>query len=432
MVAILTLFVGLVAGLQSVELAVAGSVAVVELRLGERVVGRATGPAWVARCDLGPDLHPAELVAVGLDQDGREVARDAVILNLPDRRAEAVLAPVVDDAGRLVAATVRWSSPELGDPRSLTAEVDGRVVEVSVDRRVDLRPFADGRVHVLAVALTFAEGVNLRQELVFGSGHAGELAYDLSAVPVRWTGPGELDPGRLTGAFAAAGAPAEMAAVETGSARLVVVRDDGVDDALDRLLAERERAGRRQRSATAAADLLGEEVAVQVMAPLTVQPDAAGRSSLLFPISGDLQAHRQGLLRLVADARYAPRAFGLRRLADAVAVAGMRAAAGNHRRAVVVLLGAATDDSSRHRAAEVRGYLSELRVPLAVWDVTGEATAAAGWGEVADVSSWPALAARVAELGRDLERQRIVWLRGRHLPHRIALHHPVPDLTLID
>ncbi len=119
-------------------------------------------------------------------------------------------------------------------------------------------------------------------------------------------------------------------------------------------------------------------------------------------------------------------------LADAVAVAGVQAAAGNRPRAVLLVLGAQERDGSRFAVEEVRSYLEALRVPLVVW-VTGPAiartissgrrpvTLRTSWGRARDVSSLDRLEDSVRQLGRRLGTQSLVWVEGGHLPQRIGL-----------
>jgi len=107
-----------------------------------------------------------------------------------------------------------------------------------------------------------------------------------------------------------------------------------------------------------------------------------------------------------------------------VAVAGLRAYGSYSRRAVVLVLGSSGPDQSRYEPGPVRRYLERLRVPLYVWSLVAPGShppAAAAWGQAEDASSWPALEQAVGRLRRDLDRQSIVWLEGRHLPQQIEL-----------
>ncbi len=437
MVAILTLFVGLVTGAQSVALEVAGPVVRVEVRLNDRLIGRASAEPWVSRCDFGSELHPGRLQAIGFDAEGREVTRDTQWINLPDRRAEAVIVPELDENSRVIAAKVMWSSPELNEPESVSAEVDGTTVNVREDGSLSLVDFSSDEVHVLTVAVEFSREVILRKELVFGTGFSGELNFDLTAVPI------VLDPGLplpeesgFADVFFKNEMSLETVALEKGPGRLVVVRDQAVEEFLERFERKRKNYRRRHREEfeNGPPDSLGDDISLRVMAPVTVQPEGDGRPALLFPISADVNTGRKGLLKIVRASRYPKRAFGLRRFADAVAVAGMRAATGNRRRAVLLILGPNTTDASMHSVSSVRGYLESLRVPLHVWQLGRnlEADADMTWGAPDRIVSYGDFISATRRLKEELERQAVIWLRGSHLPQEVKLKPQTKGFQLVE
>jgi hypothetical protein len=120
------------------------------------------------------------------------------------------------------------------------------------------------------------------------------------------------------------------------------------------------------------------------------------------------------------------------RISDAVAVAGLQAAAENHRRAVVLVLGGDVTDSSQYAPERVRGYLDSVRVPLFVWSLYGpQSPAAKAWGGAEDVSTVDKLAQAVARLRAELDSQRIVWLEGRYLPQGIGLTPAAQGVELV-
>jgi len=80
----------------------------------------------------------------------------------------------------------------------------------------------------------------------------------------------------------------------------------------------------------------------------------------------------------------------------------------------------------------VRRYLGQLGVPLLVWSARGEDHELDRlWGEVIDVSSLAHLERAVEDLEGLLDRQRIVWLNGRHLPQRIELGGEGKEMRLV-
>ncbi len=125
---------------------------------------------------------------------------------------------------------------------------------------------------------------------------------------------------------------------------------------------------------------------------------------------------------------------------EAVALAGMRAGAGNQRRAVLLITTDTSDshdDTSEFSAADTRGLLQALQVPLYVWSFGDDSSTTSEWGRVTHLGdlSQPhktldRLGRATAELQRDLKNQRIVWLKGRHLPQQIELGAEASGLRL--
>jgi len=143
----------------------------------------------------------------------------------------------------------------------------------------------------------------------------------------------------------------------------------------------------------------------------------------LFDMSRQLGYEDGGIFWYLTNGRVLADSGGReRRVTDAVAVAGLQAAAENYRRAVVLVLGRDGDDASRYDPETVRRYLESIHVPLFVWSLYGPDTQAAKrWGGAEDISSFYKLSTAVTRLRKELEAQRIVWLEGRHLPQSIEL-----------
>src|SRR5262249_24878067 len=83
-----TLFLGIVAGPHAIDLQVTGPVASIRMLIGDREIAQIAAPPWHTDVVMGTDLAPRELVAVGYDAQGKEIARTAQILNLPRPLAE--------------------------------------------------------------------------------------------------------------------------------------------------------------------------------------------------------------------------------------------------------------------------------------------------------------------------------------------------------
>ena len=108
------------------------------------------------------------------------------------------------------------------------------------------------------------------------------------------------------------------------------------------------------------------------------------------------------------------------RLAEAVAVAGLRAAADGCPRTVVLMLGGGTADAGVYPPESVREYLKHLLVPLVVWSTESD-DVGSSWGESDMMRGTNALDKFSRRMLKDLRRQWIVWVEGRHLPNHIEL-----------
>jgi hypothetical protein len=119
------------------------------------------------------------------------------------------------------------------------------------------------------------------------------------------------------------------------------------------------------------------------------------------------------------------------RLAEAVAVAGVRAASDGRPRTVVLVLSDRPSDEGIYGAAAVRDYLRALHVPLAVWSVERGAEDGA-WGPVADISDVGKLTRVSRRMMKAVQRQWVVWVEGRHLPSAIELAPDTKGLELAE
>lgn len=424
MVTILTLFVGLVTGVQTVDLEVGERVARVELRLDGRAVAVRTRPPWRMRVDFGREPSPGELVAVAFAADGAELGRDRAPVNLPTARAEVALLPERDSDGRVVAARVVWESPEFDRPRRMRAWVDGKRARVDDDRRVDLSAYPPGRTHVVDVEVVFSREVEVRTELVFGNRFSGSHDSGLTAAPlILLDGDSPPPATEMAGWLRHGDERLRVAAVEQPDATVVVVPHPSVRMVLEEIERElRDRRTRRRLRASGPLDDLGDALLyVLLPEPVVVSGVVGRRPSLLFPVNEEPMRGDDGLL----EAALAPDRDSMIvsdfRLANAVAAAAMRAARDNHRRAVLLLLGPAAQDHSIVGVEATRRFLRELRVPLVVWDLSGDRAVQPGWGPADVVTDAASYVDAMRALRHLLERQWIVWLSGRILPQEVEL-----------
>lgn len=424
MIQFVTLLIGLLTGVQAVEVTVGEPVARVELRLDGRVVAERTTEPWILRFDLGQQPRPAVLEVVAFDAEGRQLGSDRQLLNLPGQRAEAAIVAERDAAGRVVAARVTWHGHELGDPKKIRVTIDGDKVDLSFPYRVNLARYGDDEVHVMSAEVVFSKDLVLRRELAFGMGFSGVLSTDLTAIPVISSDGSELpEIAAMAGWFEDQGSPVEVAAVDRGQADVVMVVHPGIETRRKELWTSRHHWRELDREAMVGVDQLGDDVRVRVMLPEPVVGDVMrGRPSLFFPLSEKRTSGNVGIFRLSKALDPDQVVSTNLRLANAVALAGMRSAEEDRRRAVLLLLGDARQDRSFLTPAATAAYLRDLAVPLEIWDMSSdESDPQPGWTVDRTIVDLDDLRRAVRRFRTQLERQRIVWLAGQHLPQNIAL-----------
>jgi hypothetical protein len=424
MIAFVTLLLGLISGVYPIEVTVSGPVAAVEFRLDGADAGRIEHPPWIARVDLGADLRPHELVGRALDAEGKEIASVTQWINLPRPPAEVQVVLESDGKGVPRSARLAWQSVNGVKPASIDLTLDGEPLTVDGSGRAALPPKDLSSLHVLSAQLWFPPGVTAHRDVAYGGQYGSEVSTELTALPVR-VHPGAAlpSPPGLAGWLTLGGRPLTVAAVENGPGKVIVVRVPSGQEISDKLAASNRRLSYLDFRDKMRLD---PEDRVRFLS-LASSPYQSKIPAELFGLSRELTAKDGGVFWLLAGYTYLnPSKAGEQRIADAVAVAGLQAAAENDRRAVVLVLGGHEQDASRYDPALVRRYLEAVHVPLFVWNLYGAGSSAArvwteSWGKVEDISTLPKLEAAVARLKSELASQRIVWLDGRHLPQAIAL-----------
>ncbi len=415
MIVFTVIYLGLIVGPHPVAVSVSDDVAAVELRLDGRLVGTMHGAPWRGELDFGPELVPRRFEAVALDRAGGEVARARQWLNLPQDAAVARL--FLEGEGGERTARIAWESIAGAEPRAVRVTFDGLPLAVEDPRRFALPPHDPRQLHFLRAELDFSDNVTAPAELTFGGTFADRVSTELTAVPIVFEGKKKPPPAAaLRGAFTAGGRTLEVAAVERGSAEIVMVVDRGFSSQLAEIW-------RRQKTMFGAAKLLATGILrrdqrLRFIYPVAELRQAVHGSFHAFPPSGEYDLTEGGFYPLLAELEPRP---GEQRLTDAVAVAGLTASRHRRRRAVVLALGPEPADASELAAAQVRGYLAALRVPLVVWRLGEPASELAAWGETVDVSSFVKIDAALRDLKKRLDRQAIVWLDGFHLPQDVRL-----------
>jgi hypothetical protein len=435
MIAFVTLLLGLISGTYPIEVTVGGPVAAVEFTLDGAKVGEVAHPPWIRRIDLGSDLLPHQLVARALDAEGKEIASVTQWINLPRPPAEVQVVLENDEKGVPRTARLTWQSVNGVNPVSIDLTLDGEPLQVDAAGKAALPPRDLKSLHVLSVDLWFPPGVTAHRDVAYGGEYGSEVSTELTAVPVRLQPGASLPPpSGLAGWFTLGGQPLTADAVEDGPGKVIMIRVPKSQEILDRLTASNRRLSVldfRDRMR------LGPEDRVRFLS-LTGNPYRQSKiPAELFDLSREMRFADGGIFRyLTGFPSLKPSKTGEQRIADAVAVAGLQAAAENDRRAVVLVLGGHEQDASRYDPAVVRRYLEAIHVPLFVWSLYGGGNSAArawteSWGKVEDISSMPKLETAVARLRSELARQKIVWLDGRHLPQAIALGAAAKGVELV-
>lgn len=431
MITFLTLLLGLVAGAVPVEVVTTGPVATVELVLDGVPAVRIGSPPWRAKVDFGADLQPHELVARALDAEGREIGRAALWVNVPRPPAEVGLLLEDGPDGRPARVRLSW---EATDQKliGLGVTFDGLPLPVDGEGRATLPAHSPDQLHILSVELRFDDGIVAREDRVFGGIYGEEMDTELTAVPVRLRGRGELPAaGKLDGWLSVRGEPAPVAAVEKGPARVILVRVPEIVETFRHLEPQRRFYSPRTELRLPPGDV------VRMLATQT-RPASGGRlPTELFEVSRDLTPEDGGFVHFLTRIATSTSPKKPRQVADAVAVAGVQALGENRRRAVVLVLGEEKEDASRYDPATVVRWLESIRVPLFVWTVVPPkrspmAQAWADAGATVEEASGPSKLARAfRRLEAELESQRILWLEGRHLPQAVGLTPAARGVELV-
>jgi hypothetical protein len=434
-ISFLTLFFGLITGSYSVELAVNGPAAAVELTVDDRASARLPGPPWKAKIDFGRELAPHRIVARALDAEGKELSRAEEWANLPHplTKVEILLETVKGGVPR--AAKIVWTNLQGEKPESMAMTFDGVPLKLDKSGRAELPVHDLKTIHVLNAEVRFSALRTVHRDLAYGGEYGSEVSTELTGVPLRIRSGPLPAPDKLAGWLTQNGQPLAVAAVEEGPAQLFVVRVPSGDEVAHKMGSR----GLKVKSDRYNLQL-GRDDQTRFVQPVPQRVEGSGTHSDLFDVSPVYTANDGGLpyalrslgrLRIVWAVTDVPQEP---RIADAVAVAGLSAMTENRRRAVLLLLaGDETHEASRYDADTVRRFLAAIRVPLHVWALSAKAEGpfAMAWGPAMEVQSTGGLAAAVAALRRDLDSQRIVMVDGRHLPQSIQLGPAARDVELV-
>jgi hypothetical protein len=408
-VVFLSLFLGLTAGSHMVELQVAPGVHTVRILLEKRPVAVLQQPPWRATIDFGPLIVPGELVAIGYDASGNEVARASQLVNVPRPVAEFNITLQNDAAGVPATAQFKWEHLVGAKAASATLIVDGKPVPLDKSGAIARLPRLDmKRPHVIAGEMKFEDGFVTRRELVVGGEVTDTAEAEMTPIAVRQTGAAPANPGDC---FTSGGSPVRVAAVENLPATVIFVLDPDPDDPL-RKLNPQLGGGLLQRMEVRHLFALEAGTVMRILFPMAERHRTTNKSTTeLFPPSNDVRSDEGGLLWFLT--RPYEKSFDPavpRQFTDAVGVAGLNAITGAHRRAVVLVLSSRAD-ASAHSVVSVRKYLASIGVPLFVWSPTAPRPEMRDtWGQIDDISSRAKLKIAADRLRAELASQRVAWV----------------------
>ena len=429
-VVFLTVFLGLVADRQPVEVLVTGEATRVEFVLDQRVVAVLNAPPWRASIDFGAAPLPHRLEARVFAAGKAPVATATQKVNAlaPPQHLEIVVERKTREA------RVLWSSVDQTRPEKIEARFDGAPLKIARDLTIALPRYDDGRPHLLEVFAS-AKDEDREAQLVLGAPFESSVAAEMTAVPVRVTSASA----RLNGITCAAGAtPVRVVAIDDLPAEVIVVRTRSANEIATKLEAgpgvrrTPDQVTRVQtfQNMTAAGDsqgptlTRGDRVRFLWASP---RPGQGSVAAMLFDSSRSYSTTTGMTLAFLLSRILGPEdGSTTTRYADAVAVAGLQASQSQRPRAVVLILGEADEDRSRMRPKEAIAYLRSLGVPLYVWSL-GDPATTRGWEEVTDISSRPKLDGAIASLRRQLDAQRILWVDGDYLVSELNVKSAVVE-----
>jgi len=381
--------------------------------------------------DLGPDpvLHLLELVRK--DKAGHVTESVRRWVNKPGVEAEVRAAGRCEKKTRACEFNVTWAHPARLDPASLTVALDGVTVARSVLSTLKV-PFPGGSTpQVVTADATFPDGRRATFTQLLQGSYPEKAEASLQAIPIV-VQPGVRDE-ELAGTLREAGWP--VRAIEKGDFEIVFVVEPGAfgsstnvgSTALKSQAATPLGDAEQIRVIIANDSLTAFDALKEASTPARQLPGAGtgGPTGIdkwhleAVPKTQPRRGTQESWLRRLFLAPLNAPALRRLRTSDAVAVAGYDLGGSSRRRAVVLIAGSERTDESTFSEEQARTYLGQIFVPLFVWRAVAES--APGWPEGSPLRL---LGPDMAELRRDLDHQRIVWLEGHVDPRK--LHPKLP------
>jgi len=410
MIEFTTLFLGLIFGTRTVELAVEGPVTAVEIRLDDQTVGRIAAPPWTIEVDFGKRMVPQLLEAVAFDSRGRQVATARQLINYGRSNHEAVLAlEPRTSTGRVV-----WQAIFGQSPSTIELSFDRRRIPVTRDGRFELPPHDLAESHFLTARLAFPDGFSTQAELSFGGAFGERVTSALTAVPILVPpGLGPLRVEEAQGWFESGESRPRVFSTPAAGIELVIGRDRKADGPLRRLTSE--------LNAAELAEIPTDGLTVSFVATYSLRDHP--EVFQIFEASPARAAAGPWALLNELQPRWPERRR--QQLWHSVAAAARGAAESNVRRAVLVLLASRSGSRKGIEPAQIVEYLRSVRVPLFLWVPERRFLPDLG-SEVEVYVGTPGMARLFRDLADSLTSQRIVWLEGEYLPNHLRLTEQAP------
>ncbi len=422
MITFISFFLSLVVGPQIVEMDVAPSVARVELLLDGEIVASLYSVPWRTQIELGTQLKPHHLEAVSFDSQGLEIERVDQWINLPRPRTELKLVLETENSPPREARLV-WQSLDAQQFNRIRVTLDGMPLTFDASGRIPLPPLDSSGRHLLQVEIAIESKI-LRTETLIGTRSADSISSGLTAIPVVWKKRQLPSVENLDNSFSRSGQRLKVATVEKAPSDILIVQDQSPEahKKLTRL-----RAGVAKSKKWHG--LRPNDRLIAIFPQIDESPSTVNVN--FFPATlnittDETSSYKYGVFNSIpstlmdADPAH-------QRLSDAVAVSGLRAAAGSRPRVVLLILAGKGHDQSQHSVESVLHYLDLLRVPLVVWSVDRKRDKTGPWPEVKDIGKSQYLMREIRELRSLLDSQIIVWVEGIHPLHEIELTKDAPS-----
>jgi len=355
-------------------------------------------------------------------------------VNLPRQAAEVrAIFEERGEPGRNTIVRLRWESLAGPSAPTIRAWFDGREVQVKKQGEVELPAFDPAELHFFRAELEFAGNVISSFETTLEGTFSDRVESELTAVllDVRQK---TIQAEDLQGLLVKDGAPLDVVAIDKPPAEIVVVRDRAAERALIRIATQR-LLDFGPMGSTSNRSRLNRALESKVfdwnlhfLWPVAQRREGAGQRFDLFPHSPELGPSDGSIFAFLTRVPFPENLVGRQRLAEALAVAGVSVASLRGRRAAVLLVDQNSIDASDLEGEIVRRYLADIQVPLHVWRTGKESSDE--WGKAQRIHPRSQLDLAWRNLLENLDRQRVAWVRGRHLPQDIELT-PTRGLELV-